>query len=65
MIKQIQKDLAMEMPDLPVVSTLSVAGYQLTQPWLRNYRWIVPGFNQWASSARPMTVFWYVKSKQT
>jgi len=65
MVKQIQKDLAMEMPDLPVVSTLSVAGYQLTQPWLRNYRWIVPGFNQWASSARPMTVFWYDKSKQT
>jgi peptide/nickel transport system substrate-binding protein len=65
MIKQIQKDLAMEMPDLPVVSTLSVAGYQLTQPWLRNYRWIQPGFNQWASTARPMTVYWYDKSKQT
>jgi len=65
LIKQIQRDLAKEMPDMPVVSTLPVAGYTLNQPWLRNSHWIVPGFNQWASTARPITVFWYDKSKQT
>jgi peptide/nickel transport system substrate-binding protein len=64
-IKQIQKDLAMEMPDLPVVSTLPVAGYTLTQPWLRNNYWIVPGFNYMASTARPITAYWVDKSKQT
>jgi peptide/nickel transport system substrate-binding protein len=65
MIKQIQKDLAMEMPDLPVVSTLAVAGYTLTQPWLRNNYWIMPGFNYMASTARPITAYWVDKSKQT
>jgi peptide/nickel transport system substrate-binding protein len=63
-ITQILKDLAMEMPDLPVVSTLPVAGYTLVQPWLRNSNWIVPGFSSQSSTARPYVVYWYDKSKQ-
>lgn len=57
-IHQIQRDLANEMPDLPVVSTLPVAGFYLTQPWLRNYQWVVPGFSVSSSSARPLTAYW-------
>ena len=65
LIKQIQKDLALEMPDLPVVSTLPVAGYNLTQPWLRNNTWVVPGFSAQSSTARPYTAYWYDASKRT
>jgi hypothetical protein len=47
-----------------VVSTLPVAGYTLTQPWLRNNFWIVPGFSAQASTARPYTAYWYDQSKR-
>ena len=57
-IKQILKDLAVQMPDMPVVSTLPVAGYTLVQPWLRNSYWIAPGFSLPASTARPYVVYW-------
>ena len=63
-IAQIQKDLAVQMPDMPVVSTLPVAGYTLAQPWLRNSFWIVPGFSSQGSTARPYTAYWYDASKR-
>jgi ABC-type transport system substrate-binding protein len=65
MVQQIQKDLALEMPDLPAVSTLPVAGYNLTQPWLRNNVWVVPGFSVQSSTARPYTAYWYDASKRS
>jgi peptide/nickel transport system substrate-binding protein len=65
MIKEIQRDLAMEMPDVPLVSTQPSLGYELNWPWLRNRVFTVPGFNSNASSARPYTEYWYDRSKQT
>jgi peptide/nickel transport system substrate-binding protein len=53
MIKDIQKDLADLMPDIPIVSTQPTLGFDLTWPWLRNTAWTVPGFNAHSSSARP------------
>ncbi|HLF78963.1 MAG TPA: ABC transporter substrate-binding protein [Dehalococcoidia bacterium] len=65
LLKQVQKDLANLMPDLPVVSTVPTLGYSLRWPWFRNDVFSVPGFNLNASTARPYTDYWYDKSKQT
>jgi ABC-type transport system substrate-binding protein len=65
MVKQIQKDLANLMPDLPVVSTVPTLGYSLRWPWFRNDVFSVPGFSVNASTARPYTEYWYDKTKQT
>lgn len=65
MIKQIQKDLADEMPDLPVVSTQPVLGYRLRWPWFRNDVYSAPGFSLDASTARPYTDYWYDATKKT
>ena len=65
MLKQLQKDLAGAMPDLPVVSTVPTLGYSLRWPWFRNDVFSVPGFSVTASTARPYTDYWYDKSKQT
>lgn len=56
--RQIQRDLANEMLDVPLVSTQPTQGFILTWPWLRNTAWTVPGFNQAASSARPYVDYW-------
>lgn len=53
MLKDVQKELADLMPDVPMVSTQPTLGYNLIWPWLRNTAWTVPGFNQSTSSARP------------
>jgi ABC-type transport system substrate-binding protein len=65
MIKQIQKDLAEEMPDLPIVSTQPVLGYRLRWPWFRNDVYSVPGFSLDASTARPYTEYWYDATKKS
>jgi peptide/nickel transport system substrate-binding protein len=64
MMKQIQKDLAGLMPDMPVVSTVPTLGYSVRWPWFRNDVFSVPGFSTTASTARPYTEYWYDKTKQ-
>jgi ABC-type transport system substrate-binding protein len=58
MIKDVQKDLAELMPEIPIVSTQPTLDYYLQWPWLRNTSWIAPGFNYASSSARQYTDFY-------
>jgi ABC-type transport system substrate-binding protein len=55
LLKQVQRDLADYMPDIPIVSTQPTLDFQLTWPWLRNTAWTVPGFDQSTSTARDYT----------
>jgi ABC-type transport system substrate-binding protein len=57
-LKDVQKDLADYMPDIPIVSTQPTLDFALTWPWLRNSRWTVPGFDNPTSSARDYVEFW-------
>jgi ABC-type transport system substrate-binding protein len=57
MLKQVQRDLADFMPDIPIVSTQPTLDFQLTWPWLRNTSWTVPGFDQATSTARDYTEY--------
>ena len=65
MLKDVQKDLADLMPDVPVVSTQPTLGFDVTWPWLRNTAWTVPGFNSAASSARPYTDYYIDQELKT
>jgi len=58
MLKDVQKELAELMPDIPIVSTQPTLGFDLSWPWLRNTNWTAPGFNYASSSARPYVDFY-------
>jgi ABC-type transport system substrate-binding protein len=63
-LKQIQRDLAVLMPDVP--AEREVTGFSLRWPWFRNYGvFAVPGFGAENSSARAVTEYWYDASKKT
>jgi len=63
LIHEVQRDLAMYMPDVPIVSTQPTLGFQLFQPWLRNTQWVVPGFSGVTSSARPYIEYFIDQEK--
>jgi ABC-type transport system substrate-binding protein len=53
LLKQIQRDLAVLMPDIPIPGKAD--GFSLRQPWLKNHGvFYVPNV-----SARVNTAFWY------
>jgi ABC-type transport system substrate-binding protein len=64
MIKDIQKKLATEMPNMLLPGY--AVGFTLNQPWLKNYGVYVSGdLNPDWSSARIYTEYWYDKTAQT
>jgi len=58
MLKEIQRELADYMPDVPIVSTQPTLDFQLIWPWMRNTAWTVPGFDQATSTARDYTEYY-------
>jgi peptide/nickel transport system substrate-binding protein len=58
MLREVQRDLADIMPDIPIVSTQPTLDFQLIWPWMRNTAWTVPGFDQSTSTARDYTEYY-------
>lgn len=64
MIKDLQKKLAVEMPNFLLPGY--AIGFQLHQPWLKNYGVFVSGdLNPNWSSARIYTEYWYDESEKS
>jgi peptide/nickel transport system substrate-binding protein len=64
MLRDVQRDLADYMPDIPIVSTQPTLDFQLIWPWMRNTAWTVPGFDQTATTARDYTEYFIDKELQ-
>jgi ABC-type transport system substrate-binding protein len=64
MLKDIQKQLAVEMPNILLPGY--AIGFSLSQPWLKNFNVFVSNdLNPDWSSARIYTEYWYDKSLQS